>query len=38
MANAKKHAQRSKRGYSQKEAEKRRGFIIISSHNHKAQK
>lgn len=38
MASAKKHKKRSKRGYSQAESNKQRGFIIIASHNHKAQK
>lgn len=38
MASVKKHKERSHRGYSQKESNKQRGFIIIASHNHKAQK
>jgi hypothetical protein len=38
MASAKKHKERSQRGYSKKESNKQRGFIIIASHNHKAQK
>lgn len=35
MANAKKHKERSKRSYISKQADKRRGFIIIVSHNSK---
>lgn len=38
MASAKKHKIRSHRGYSNKESNKRQGFIIIASHNHKANK
>ena len=38
MASIKKHKERSHRGYSQKESNKQRGFIIIASHNHKTQK
>lgn len=38
MASAKKHKIRSNRGYSTKESNKRRGFIIIASHNQKANK